>query len=403
MLEMQKIKIADFDYNLPDGKIAKFPLENRDDSKLLFYNSSEIKDFKFNQLPSLLGDNTRLIFNNTKVIRARLHFRKPTGALIEIFCLEPYIPAEYVQSFESTTSCQWACMIGNAKKWKDDILLQEINIEEETVTVQAKKANTNQASPVIEFSWNNSNFSFSEIIETMGQLPIPPYLNRKTEASDLVRYQTVYSKIKGSVAAPTAGLHFTEEVFKKLNDKNIVLEELTLHVGAGTFKPVKSEEIGEHEMHTEHFIVDKSVLQHLLDQRINIPVGTTSVRTLESLYWLAVKIQKGILKTNLQVEQWDPYLIESNLSKEDALNILIQFLEDRNLDFVEASTEIMIVPGYQFKISDAIITNFHQPKSTLLLLISAFVGEDWETIYQHALDHNYRFLSYGDSSLLTKK
>ena len=403
MLEMQKIKIADFDYNLPDGKIAKFPLENRDDSKLLFYNSSEIKDFKFNQLPSLLSDNTRLIFNNTKVIRARLHFRKPTGALIEIFCLEPYIPAEYVQSFESTTSCQWACMIGNAKKWKDDILLQEINIEEETVTVQAKKVNTNQASPVIEFSWNNSNFSFSEIIETMGQLPIPPYLNRKTEASDLVRYQTVYSKIKGSVAAPTAGLHFTKEVFKKLNDKNIVLEELTLHVGAGTFKPVKSEEIGEHEMHTEHFIVDKSVLQHLLDQRINIPVGTTSVRTLESLYWLAVKIRKGILKTNLQVEQWDPYLIESNLSKEDALNILIQFLEDRNLDFVEASTEIMIVPGYQFKISDAIITNFHQPKSTLLLLISAFVGEDWKTIYQHALNHNYRFLSYGDSSLLTKK
>jgi len=402
MLEMQKIKISDFDYNLPDHRIAKFPLENRDDSNLLFYNNSNIEDLKFNHLPMLLDDNVRLIFNNTKVIRARLHFEKVTGAKIEIFCLEPHIPADYVQSFESNESCQWSCMIGNAKKWKEDDLLKEIIIDNNKITVRASKIQTNGSSPIVAFSWDNSYYSFSEIIEAMGQLPIPPYLNRETEESDLLRYQTVYSKIKGSVAAPTAGLHFTEDVFKNLQDKGVVFEEITLHVGAGTFKPVKSEEIGEHEMHTEHFIVQKSTLQNLLDDRKNIPVGTTSVRTLESLFWLAVKLDKGLIRNDLHVNQWDAYQLETSLSKTEALSILIQFLEKKKLDFIEASTEIMIVPAYRFRMTDAIITNFHQPKSTLLLLISAFIGEDWKRMYQHALNKNYRFLSYGDSSLLVK-
>ena len=402
MLEMQKIKISDFNYDLPDERIAKFPLENRDDSNLLFYKDSDIQDYTFRNLPELLNSDVRLIFNNTKVIRARLNFEKITGAKIEIFCLEPHRPADYVQSFESNTSCQWSCMIGNSKKWKENILIKEILIDDAKITVQAKEVNSDKNAPIIEFSWDNSTYSFSEIIETMGQLPIPPYLNRKTEASDLLRYQTVYSKIKGSVAAPTAGLHFTDQVFSNLQNKGIVLEEVTLHVGAGTFKPVKSEEIGDHDMHTEHFIVDKSTLVNLLDDKKNIPVGTTSVRTLESLYWLAVKIEKSLIKNELHVNQWDPYQIESEISKNEALNILIQFLEQNQLDFVEASTEIMIVPGYQFRITDSIITNFHQPKSTLLLLISAFIGDDWKQMYQHALDHNYRFLSYGDSSLLMK-
>ncbi len=402
MLEMQKIKISEFNYDLPDQKIAKFPLENRDDSNLLYYKDSEIKDYSFSNLPELLDSNVRLIFNNTKVIRARLHFEKITGAKIEIFCLEPHLPAEYVQSFESNISCQWSCMIGNAKKWKETDLIKSITIAGDEINIRAKKINTDKSSPIIEFSWDNTNYTFSEIIEGMGQLPIPPYLNRKTEASDLVRYQTVYSKIKGSVAAPTAGLHFTDKVFQNLQKKNIAFEEVTLHVGAGTFKPVKSEVIGEHAMHTEHFIVQKSTLENLLDDRKNIPVGTTSVRTLESLYWLAVKIDKGIITDKLHVNQWDPYKIESNLNKNEALQKLIDFLEEKNLDFIEASTEIMIVPGYKFRITDSIITNFHQPKSTLLLLISAFVGEEWKTMYQHALNNNYRFLSYGDSSLLMK-
>ena len=399
---MQKIKISDFDYDLPEERIAKYPLKDRDASNLLFYNNSKIGDLKFRDLPKILSPNVRLIFNNTKVIRARLQFEKITGAKIEIFCLEPYFPSEYVQSFESTNSCQWSCMIGNAKKWKEGSLYKEIHIGNSEIKISAKKIKTEGQSPIVEFSWDNSTYTFSEIIEIMGQLPIPPYLNRETEKSDLKRYQTVYSKIKGSVAAPTAGLHFTEKVFNGLQNKNIVSEEVTLHVGAGTFKPVKSEEIGQHDMHSEHFIVQKSSLINLLDKRTNIPVGTTSVRTLESLFWLAVKLDKKLITNNLHINQWDPYQIESHLSKNEALNILIQYLEENHLDFIEASTEIMIVPGYKFKIAEAIITNFHQPKSTLLLLISAFIGEDWKTMYRHALDNNYRFLSYGDSSLLIK-
>lgn len=402
MLELQKIKISEFDYQLDDKRIAKHPLKNRDDSKLLVYRETGIEDLQFNQIGCLLDSNTRLIFNNTKVIRARLHFKKKTGAKIEIFCLEPYSPAEYVQSFESKASCQWTCMIGNAKKWKEDNLEKEIVIDNNKILVTAQKLENKQNSPIINFSWNNSNYSFSEIIEAMGQLPIPPYLNRDTQESDIKRYQTVYSKIKGSVAAPTAGLHFTENVLNNIEKKGVVLEEITLHVGAGTFKPVKSEEIGAHAMHAEHFIVDKSTIIRLLDGKKNIPVGTTSVRTLESLFWLAVKINKKLITTDLHVNQWDPYKIDTELNRAKALNILLEYLELQNLEFIEASTEIMIVPGYKFRITDSIITNFHQPKSTLLLLISAFVGKNWGIIYKHALNNNYRFLSYGDSSILIR-
>ena len=402
MLELQKIKISEFDYQLDDERIAKFPLRNRDDSKLLVYKKSEIQDLKFSQIDTLLEPGTRLIFNNTKVIRARLHFKKETGAKIEIFCLEPYLPAEYIQSFESKISCQWTCMIGNSKKWKQDNLRKEIVIDNSLIIITAKKIGEAIKNPIIEFSWDNTNFTFSEIIEAMGELPIPPYLNRDTEDSDIKRYQTVYSKVKGSVAAPTAGLHFTEQVLNDITKKGVELEEITLHVGAGTFKPVKSEAIGEHAMHTEHFIVDKATLISLLDGKKNIPVGTTSVRTLESLFWLAVKIDKGLIKENLHVNQWDPYKIVTGLNRETAITVLLNYLKTRKLQFIEASTEIMIVPSYIFRLTDSIITNFHQPKSTLLLLISAFIGEDWKIIYEHALNKNYRFLSYGDSSILIK-
>lgn len=404
MLEMQKIKITDFNYDLPDDRIAKFPLENRDDSKLLYYNKSHIEDLKFYELPSFLKNDARLIFNNTKVIRARLFFKKETGAKIELFCLEPFSPSDYVRSFESTKSCQWSCMIGNSKKWKEGPLYKTIKIDDDNIEVKAEKLAFEYLNPIIQFSWNNAKYSFSELIEAMGQLPIPPYLNRATEESDLTRYQTVYSKIKGSVAAPTAGLHFTTKVFQDLKFKGIEVDEVTLHVGAGTFKPVKSETIGEHAMHTEHFVVSRPTLERLLEQRTNVPVGTTSVRTLESLYCLATKIQKGTIAKGdrLHVQQWDAYSIAPDLTRIEVVQILMQFLNDNQLEYIDASTDIIIVPGYRFRMTDAIITNFHQPQSTLLLLISAFVGEDWKRMYQHALDHDYRFLSYGDSSFLVK-
>ncbi len=401
MQNISDIKISSFDYELPEDKIAKYPLQNRDSSKLLVYHQEKIKDYAFKDISDILPSDSRLIFNNTKVIRARLRFKKETGANIEIFCLEPYQPADYEQSFGSRQACEWTCMIGNSKKWKEGILSQNIKIDDAVFKLYAERIDKHQAN-IIRFSWDNQNYSFSEILEHLGELPIPPYLNRKTEESDLERYQTVYSKIKGSVAAPTAGLHFTPEVLQKIRAKGVQLEEVTLHVGAGTFKPVKSEQIGEHQMHTEHFIVRKETLTHLLEQRPNIPVGTTSVRTLESLFWLAEKIKKDPDLNRLHLAQWEPYQIDSTLDRQAALEVLIAYLNSRGQEEVEASTDIMIVPSYDFKFTDAIITNFHQPKSTLLLLISALTGEDWKRIYQHALENHYRFLSYGDSSLLNR-
>jgi S-adenosylmethionine:tRNA ribosyltransferase-isomerase len=402
----KSIAISDYSYDLPDERIAKYPLEERDQSKLLVWENGRIEDSVFRNLPELLPSNSLLVFNNTKVIRARLHFWKETGAKIEIFCLDPHDPADYQIAFQTTESCTWKCMIGNQKKWKSEPLYKTIEIDNCSVELCAEQIDSENKS-LIRFSWNNPDFEFSRIIEAAGSLPIPPYLHRETEQSDLERYQTVYSKIKGSVAAPTAGLHFTDKVFKHLVSEGHDLAELTLHVGAGTFQPVKSETISGHEMHTEHLYVNRSFLEHLINhQGKKIAVGTTSVRTLESLYWLGVQaLEKPETDVDdLKVSQWEAYSEKfENTSAAEALQALIQLLDGHQLDHLSASTQIIIVPGYKFRIVDGLITNFHQPQSTLLLLISAYLGEEWRKIYQHALANDYRFLSYGDSNLYLKE
>ncbi|MDA3927794.1 MAG: S-adenosylmethionine:tRNA ribosyltransferase-isomerase [Prolixibacteraceae bacterium] len=401
----KSISIEAFNYELPNERIAKYPLEKRDDSKLLTWKSGDIADHQFSELAELLPQKCKLVFNNTKVIRARLHFKKETGANIEIFVLDPIEPADYAQNFQQTKSCQWKCIVGNSKKWKTGKLKLQLSIKNEEIELFAENLGNIGTSKTIEFSWNNSSFTFSDILEAAGNIPIPPYLHRESEAIDLNRYQTVYSKIKGSVAAPTAGLHFTDSVFESLQKKNITTAELTLHVGAGTFQPVKSETIDGHEMHTEHIVVDKSFLQNLIESENEIiAVGTTSIRTLESLYWMGFKVYNNLklLPENLKVEQWEPYSAELKLSRKESLQALIKYMDLNRFEQINSSTQIIIVPGYQFQIIDGMITNFHQPKSTLLLLISAFIGKDWKKIYQHALVNNYRFLSYGDSNLYLK-
>ena len=400
------ISISDYAYELPDERIAKYPLAERDQSKLLVWKNDLIQDSQFGNLPEFLPSNSLLIFNNTKVIRARLHFQKETGAKIEIFCLDPVDPVDYQIAFQTTQSCVWKCMIGNQKKWKGDRLRKIITIDETEIELCAEQTDPENNKSLIRFSWNNSDFEFSRIIEHAGSLPIPPYLNRETEQSDLERYQTVYSKIKGSVAAPTAGLHFTENVFNHLTDDGHELAELTLHVGAGTFQPVKSETILGHEMHSEHLYISRDFLKKLIyHPGKKIAVGTTSVRTLESLYWLGLQAYKNpqISITDLKVVQWEAYLEENCLVEPNtALKALIQLLDKNQTDYLSASTQIIIAPGYQFRIVDGLITNFHQPQSTLLLLISAYLGVDWRRIYNHALANEYRFLSYGDSNLYLK-
>jgi S-adenosylmethionine:tRNA ribosyltransferase-isomerase len=401
------ISTNDFAYELPDDKIAKYPLAERDQSKLLVWNNGLIQDAQFRNLPEYLPSGSLLVFNNTKVIRARLHFLKETGAKIEVFCLDPVEPADYQIAFQTTQSCIWKCMIGNQKKWKGERLRKTIRIDETEIELCAEQTDPENNKSLIRFSWNNPDFEFSRIIENAGLLPIPPYLNRETEQSDLERYQTVYSKIKGSVAAPTAGLHFTEKVFNHLKDDGHELAELTLHVGAGTFQPVKSETISGHEMHSEHFYIRRDFLNQLLHHCGNIiAVGTTSVRTLESLYWLGVQAIKNpkIDITELKVSQWEAYQeTENNFQNKEALIALIGLLDKHQTDFLSASTQIIIAPGYSFRMVDGMITNFHQPQSTLLLLISAYLGDEWRTIYDHALANNYRFLSYGDSNLYLKE
>jgi len=400
------ISISDYAYDLPDEKIAKYPLEERDQSKLLVWKNDSIQDSQFGNLPEFLPSNSLLIFNNTKVIRARLHFHKETGAKIEIFCLDPIDPADYQIAFQTTQSCVWKCMIGNQKKWKGESLRKIIRIENTEIELSAEQTDPENNKSLIRFSWNNPNFEFSRIIEHAGSLPIPPYLNRETEQSDLERYQTVYSKIKGSVAAPTAGLHFTEKVFSRLTDDGHELAELTLHVGAGTFQPVKSETISGHEMHSEHLYINRDFLKKLIHHSgKKIAVGTTSVRTLESLYWLGLQALNNpeINPGDLKVSQWEAYQEEScPIEADTALKALIQLLDRTQTDYLSASTQIIIAPGYQFRIVDGLITNFHQPQSTLLLLISAYLGEEWRRIYDHALAKDYRFLSYGDSNLYLK-
>lgn len=404
--KVSRISISDYNYELPDERIAKYPLVERDLSKLLVWKNGLIQDSQFRNLAEFLPSNSLLIFNNTKVIRARLHFQKETGAKIEIFCLDPHEPADYQIAFQTTRSCTWKCMIGNQKKWKGERLKKLILIDDTEIELSAKQIDPLNDKSLIRFNWNNPGFEFSQIIEHAGILPIPPYLNRETEESDLERYQTVYSKTKGSVAAPTAGLHFTEKVFDHLKTDGHELAELTLHVGAGTFQPVKSETLSGHEMHSEHLYISRNFLNKLIKHSgKKIAVGTTSVRTLESLYWLGVQAYKNpeISLEELCVSQWEAYeKSEVTLSANDALIALLNLLDRNSTDFLSASTQIIIAPGYDFRIVDGMITNFHQPQSTLLLLISAYLGEEWKKIYEHALKSGYRFLSYGDSNLYLK-
>ena len=437
-MDTKEIQIKDYNYPLPDERIAKFPLPERDSSKLLVYKSGEVTDDVFRSLPHYLPKGALMVFNNTKVIRARLHFRKKTlssspfrgreeygnnsqlstlnsqlvnGALIEVFLLEPASPVEYQENFIATSECSWYCLVGNSKKWKEGLLFGEFQIGGTSYTISAERVASHGTSFEIRFRWEG-NFAFSEVLESLGELPIPPYLNRKTEESDLRTYQTVYSKIKGSVAAPTAGLHFTERVLADLDAHGIEREELTLHVGAGTFKPVKSEEIGDHEMHTEHIAVRLQTIEKLIQHKGKaIAVGTTSVRTLESLYYMGIKAQQLMDAgkdtgdaEELHVDQWMPYsqlsTLNSQLSTVSALESLWDYLSRHHLDVLHSSTQIIIAPGYQFHIVQMMVTNFHQPQSTLLLLVSAFVHGDWRKIYDYALANGFRFLSYGDSSLL---
>ncbi len=393
----KNIHISDYNYPLPDERIAKYPLPKRDESKLLIYNHGEVSQDIFKNIPNYLPTNALMVFNNTKVIRARLHFHKESGALIEIFLLEPSFPAEYQENFATKEKCNWYCLVGNSKKWKNGSLYQDIEVGGKKVQLSATRIGTHGTSQEILFEWDG-DVAWSELIEATGELPIPPYLNRKTEESDLKTYQTVYSKIKGSVAAPTAGLHFTPEVLADVDKHGIDREEVTLHVGAGTFKPVKSEEIGGHDMHTEHIAVRKQTIEKLIAHNGEaIAVGTTSVRTLESLYYMGIRALNG--EEDLHIPQWTPYETES-IPTVDALNGLLAYMEKHNLDVLQSSTQIIIAPGYQYHIVKLMVTNFHQPQSTLLLLVSAFLQGDWHKIYDYALAHDFRFLSYGDSSLL---
>lgn len=408
----EPLLIETYNYDLPDERIAKYPLAERDSSKLLVYKNGEISESVFSNISEILPDNCLLVCNNTRVIHARIVFHKSTGARIEVFCLEPIGPSDYVLSLSSTTGCEWICLVGNLKKWKEGKLTQPVEMGGETVLFSAEKISTEGNTHRIRFSWDNDRVAFSEILESIGELPIPPYLNRDTEESDEESYQTVYSRIEGSVAAPTAGLHFTDAVFASLKKKNIKVEELTLHVGAGTFQPVKTDDVSEHVMHTETIIVPLKTIKHIREKSGNIiAVGTTSVRTLESLYYVgsSLSLRDFPLKGEngaqepvvLKVGQWEPYTLPENpISANEALQNIIDYLEENGLDTLHAETQILIKPGFQFRIINGMITNFHQPKSTLLLLVSAFVGDNWKNIYNFALENNFRFLSYGDSSVL---
>ena len=403
MKDTKHIKISEFNYPLPDERIAKFPLSVRDESKLLVYRQGEVSEDRFTSLPDYLESGEMMVFNNTKVIQARLHFRKETGAMIEVFCLEPIEPNDYVLSFQQTQKCSWLCMVGNLKKWKEGALKREVEVKGRTITLTATRGECRGTSHWIDFEWNDNTLTFADVLEAVGELPIPPYLNRETQESDKQTYQTVYSKIKGSVAAPTAGLHFTERVLKALDDKGIDREELTLHVGAGTFKPVKSEEIEGHEMHTEYISVNRRTIEKLIAHGgKTIAVGTTSVRTLESLYYIGVLIHQNpeANQEELHVKQWMPYEPHPALTPVESLQGILTYLDRHGMEALHTSTQIIIAPGYEYKIVKKIVTNFHQPQSTLLLLVSAFVKGDWKKIYDYALSHDFRFLSYGDSSLL---
>ena len=404
--KVRNIRISNYNYPLPDHRIAKHPLAAREQCKLLCYKvGGEISEGHFYDVPAVLPEKAMLVYNNTRVINARLRFRKSTGSTIEIFCLEPVAPCDYQLIFQTTQSCTWLCLVGNSKRWKQGPLTQEIEVDGKTVTLEANRGERRGNSFEIEFSWNG-DVTFASILEAIGEIPIPPYLNRGTESTDSADYQTVYSHIDGSVAAPTAGLHFTDEVLAECDKRGITRRELTLHVGAGTFQPVKSENIGEHEMHHEFISVQRSLLVDLINaEGPVVAVGTTSVRTLESLYYVG-----QVLETNpdadeemLTVKQWMPYSTPCEISTKKALQNVVDYLDRHHAEAYMGSTQLMIAPGFQYRIISGMITNFHQPQSTLLLLVSAFVGVDhWRAIYDYALDHDFRFLSYGDACFFQK-
>lgn len=402
-MDTKHIQIKDFHYELPEERIARYPLARRDHSKLLVYNKGEITQKHFFELPSLLPEGALLVYNNTKVIQARLHFRKATGALIEVFCLEPYAPADYALSFQQRGHVEWLCMVGNLKKWKEGTLQRTLEVDGRTVCLKAERGACMGTSHVVRFSWDDASLRFGDLLEAVGELPIPPYLNRPTEESDKTTYQTVYSHIEGSVAAPTAGLHFTPEVLSAIDARGIERCELTLHVGAGTFRPVKSDEICDHAMHTEWISVSRDTLLRLIAHGGRaIAVGTTSVRTLESLYYIGCILHENpeASEQALHIPQWMPYETDPALSAVEALQAIVAYLDRHGIEALHSATQILIAPGYRYRIVQAIVTNFHQPQSTLLLLVSAFVRGDWRRIYDYALNHDFRFLSYGDSSLL---
>ena len=398
---LPNIKIEDYNYLLPDTRIAKYPLDKRDSSKLLHYINGRICQRKFSEISEILPDDSLMVFNDTKVVPARLHFQRDTGAHIEIFCLEPVLPQEYVSMFAVTGSCRWKCIVGNVKRWKSDTL-KLYNPSGDTkissMNMRADLIERDGETSIVEFTWSDGS-PFSKVLEVCGTIPIPPYLNRDTEQVDMERYQTLYARYRGSVAAPTAGLHFTEEVLGRIRKRNINMETVCLHVGAGTFLPVKSSSVSEHTMHREPFVVTRSFLESLLSNKGKvIAVGTTSVRTLESLYYVGA----GCIETGhpSDVDQWDPYVKTYPYTLEECIESLVSYMKANGLESLQSGTRIIIVPGYEFKVVDVLVTNFHQPQSTLLLLISAFVNGDWKNIYDYALDNDFRFLSYGDSSIL---
>lgn len=402
---MRNINIADYDYDLPVDRIAQYPVRERDKSKLLLFDDDNISSDSFTNIDKYLPEGSLLVFNNTRVIRARLLFRKKSGAGIEILCLEPFSPSSYEMSFASNGPVEWKCIIGNMKKWKNGIIFMKFHFNNKEYELYADKVLSEGEIWRIRFGWNNSSITFSEVLEASGHIPLPPYITREDEKEDTERYQTVYSSVKGSVAAPTAGLHFTQDLMGRLQGKGIKQVNITLHVGAGTFQPVRARNISEHKMHCEHFFVTKETINELLENQGRIiAVGTTSVRTLESLYWLGIKAINYPVRyiDELNVDQWEPYDNDKEISVKTALTALSNLMTTYECRVINASTKIIIIPGYKFRIINGMITNFHQPRSTLLLLVSAWTGPDWQKIYTYALENGFRFLSYGDSSLLFK-
>jgi len=395
------IRITDYSYDLPVERIASYPLAERDRSRLLVWDGAAITDRVFRDLPDLADPGHLMVFNNTRVIRARLKFRKESGASIEVFCLEPFFPVDFANNLSSCSPVEWKCLIGNLKRWKHGVLVSEFVHNGCSHTLSAVRTASAGDSFVVRFSWDAGDISFAELLESMGHMPIPPYLGRDDEQSDAATYQTLYARHNGSVAAPTAGLHFTPALLGRLHEKGIEKSEVTLHVSAGTFRPVKSELICDHMMHTEHFFVSRRTLEGLRGRKITA-VGTTTVRTLESLYWLGLSSAAGRWPEEgiPSVSQWEPYEAGVEIEAEGALDRLLELMDRRGIEVLEAKTDIIIVPGYRFRIVGSMITNFHQPRSTLLLLVAAFAGNAWRDIYDHALTEGYRFLSYGDSMLL---